>query len=98
MTGADGPLVNRHRPSVDVMFRSVARAAGANAVGVILTGMGRDGAKGMLQMREAGAHTLAQDEASSVVWGMPGSAVELEAAVEVKPLDRVTEAILSRFA
>ena len=78
----DGPAVNRHKPSVDVMFRSVAQNVGPNAIGVILTGMGDDGARGLLEMREAGAPTMAQDEASSVVWGMPGEAVKLGAAEE----------------
>jgi two-component system chemotaxis response regulator CheB len=72
----DGPLVNRHRPSVDVLFRSVAKCAGANALGVIMTGMGDDGAAGLLEMRKAGALTLAQDEESCVVYGMPKEAVK----------------------
>ena len=72
----DGPLVNRHRPSVDVLFRSVAKAAGANALGVIMTGMGDDGAAGLLEMRIAGARTVAQDEDSCVVYGMPKEAVK----------------------
>jgi two-component system chemotaxis response regulator CheB len=72
----DGPLVNRHRPSVDVLFRSVARCAGANALGVIMTGMGDDGAAGLAEMRNAGARTVAQDEASCVVYGMPKEAVK----------------------
>jgi two-component system chemotaxis response regulator CheB len=72
----DGPLVSRHRPSVDVLFRSVAKAAGSNALGIIMTGMGDDGATGLREMREAGAHTLAQDEASCVVFGMPREAVK----------------------
>jgi two-component system chemotaxis response regulator CheB len=72
----DGPLVNRHRPSVDVLFRSVAKCAGANALGVIMTGMGDDGAAGLLEMRQAGAHTLAQDEATCVVFGMPKEAIK----------------------
>ena len=72
----DGPLVNRHRPSVDVLFRSVANCAGANALGVIMTGMGDDGAAGLLEMRKAGAHTLAQDEESCVVYGMPKEAIK----------------------
>lgn len=76
----DGPPVNRHRPSVDVLFRSVAQHVGPNAIGVILTGMGDDGAKGLLEMKQAGAPTIAQDETSSVVWGMPGEAVKLGAA------------------
>lgn len=89
-----GPLVNRHRPSVEVMFSSVARTAGRNAVGAILTGMGGDGAKGLLEMRQAGAATLAQDEASCVVFGMPKVAIETGAAEQVVPLDRVAETLL----
>jgi len=85
----DGEPVNRHRPSVDVMFGSVAEHIGANAVGVLLTGMGTDGALGMQAMRAAGSHTLAQDEATSVVWGMPGEAVKLGAAEQVLPLERI---------
>jgi two-component system chemotaxis response regulator CheB len=81
-----GPPVNHHRPSVDVLFESCARYAGANAIGVIMTGMGVDGARGLLEMRKAGAATLAQDEASSVVFGMPKAAIELGAAGEVKSL------------
>ena len=76
----DGPLVNRHKPSVDVLFRSVAECAGRNALGILMTGMGADGARGLLQMHEAGARTLAQDEASCVVYGMPKEAVKLGAA------------------
>jgi two-component system chemotaxis response regulator CheB len=83
---SDGPLVNRHRPSVDVLFKSVAQQAGRNAVGMLLTGMGDDGARGLLEMRQAGALTAAQDEASSVVWGMPAEAVKLGAAAEVLAL------------
>lgn len=94
----DGPPVNRHRPSVDVMFRSVAQSAGANAVGVILTGMGGDGAEGLLEMREAGAQTFAQDEATSVVWGMPGEAVKRGAASTVVPLERVADSLLRAAA
>jgi two-component system chemotaxis response regulator CheB len=90
----DGPLVNRHKPSVDVMFRSVARTAGANAVGVILTGMGNDGAKGMLEMRQAGARTVAQDEATCVVFGMPKVAIELGGAQEVHPIDHIAQRML----
>lgn len=82
----DGTPVNRHKPSVDVLFRSVARQAGRNAIGVLLTGMGKDGAKGLQEMREAGSPTIAQDEATSVVWGMPGEAVRLGAASEVRAL------------
>jgi two-component system chemotaxis response regulator CheB len=88
-----GPPVNRHRPSVDVLFRSVARNAGSDAVGVILTGMGDDGARGLLEMREAGAATLAQDKAPSVVWGMPGAAVALGATAETAPLETVASRI-----
>lgn len=89
-----GPVVNRHRPSVDVLFNSVAERVGPNAVGAILTGMGADGAKGMLAMLNAGASTVAQDEASSVVWGMPGEAVKLNAAEYVLPLDRIAAKLL----
>lgn len=91
---SDGPPVNRHRPSVDVMFRSVAQNVGLNAVGVILTGMGDDGARGLKEMLDAGSHTLAQDEASSVVWGMPGSAVKLGASERVEPLSRIAQVML----
>jgi len=90
----DGPPVCRHRPSVDVLFRSVAQAAGAHAVGVILTGMGDDGAAGLLEMKEAGAATIAQDERTSVVFGMPGEAVRKGAAAEVLPLDDIARAML----
>ncbi len=86
--------VNRHRPSVDVLFRSVAQNAGPNAVGAILTGMGADGAKGLGEMREAGAPTVAQDEATSVVWGMPGEAVKLDAANDVLPLPLIAKRLL----
>lgn len=89
----DGPLVNRHRPSVDVLFRSVAKAAGRNALGVIMTGMGDDGARGLLDMRRAGAHTVAQDEATSLVYGMPHEAVLLGAAEREAPLSAISEVI-----
>jgi two-component system chemotaxis response regulator CheB len=82
----DGPLVSRHRPSVDVLFRSAARYAGPNAIGVIMTGMGDDGARGMLEMKEAGAMTIAQDEDSCVVFGMPKKAIDLGAVQKVLPL------------
>ncbi|MBI5461621.1 MAG: chemotaxis response regulator protein-glutamate methylesterase [Gammaproteobacteria bacterium] len=95
---SDGPPVNRHRPSVDVLFRSVAQSAGANAVGVILTGMGDDGAAGLLEMLQAGASTFAQDEASSVVWGMPGRAWQLGAAQHLLPLREIAAGILARVA
>lgn len=85
---------NRHRPSVDVLFRSVANCAGSNAVGVLLTGMGADGAAGLLEMKNAGALTLVQDEATSVVWGMPGRAVKLGAAMQVLPLSAIASALL----
>ena len=90
----DGPPVNRHKPSVDVLFRSVAQNAGSNAISVILTGMGDDGARGMLEMKEAGAPTIAQDEKTSVVWGMPGEAVKLGCVDTVTPLDYVAQKIL----
>ena len=83
----DGPLVNRHRPSVDVLFRSAARACGANALGVVMTGMGDDGAAGLLEMRNAGARTLAQDEASCVVYGMPKEAVRRGGVERSVPLE-----------
>ena len=86
--------VNHHRPSVEVLFNSVAKTAGRNVTAVMLTGMGNDGAKAMVGLKELGAHTICQDEESSVVWGMPGSAVKLGAACEVLPLDRITNAIL----
>jgi len=90
---SDGPPVNRHCPSVDVLFRSVAQQVGPNAVGVILTGMGDDGARGLREMRDAGAPTIAQDETTSVVWGMPGAAVRIGAVDEIVPLSRVAETI-----
>ena len=89
-----GPLVCRQRPSVDVLFNSVAQAAGRNAVGVILTGMGNDGAQGMLEMRHAGALNIAQDEASCVVFGMPREAIELGAADHILPLDQIPRLML----
>ncbi|WP_137150627.1 chemotaxis response regulator protein-glutamate methylesterase [Devosia sp. FKR38] len=89
----DGPHVSRHRPSVDVMFRSASQTAGRNAMGVILTGMGDDGARGLLEMREAGSHTIAQDEDSCVVFGMPKEAIQRGAAVKIVPLKRVADEI-----
>jgi two-component system chemotaxis response regulator CheB len=86
--------VNRHRPSVDVLFESAARVVGQNAVAVLLTGMGKDGAAGMLAMRQAGAHTIAQDEASCVVFGMPKAAIEVGAAAEIVSLSHIAEHIL----
>jgi two-component system chemotaxis response regulator CheB len=91
----DGPLVCRHRPSVDVLFRSAARYAGQNAVAIILTGMGDDGARGMLEMKNAGAMTIAQDEASCVVFGMPKEAIKCGAVQKVLPLQSVASALLS---
>lgn len=90
----DGPLVSRHRPSVDVLFRSAARYAGPNAIGVIMTGMGDDGAKGMLEMKEAGAVTIAQDEDSCVVFGMPKKAIDLGAVDKVLPLPSIAGAVM----
>lgn len=90
----EGPLVSRHRPSVDVLFRSAARYAGKNAVGVIMTGMGDDGANGMLEMKQAGAYTIAQDEASCVVFGMPQEAIKRGGVDLVAPLDRIAREVL----
>jgi two-component system chemotaxis response regulator CheB len=94
----DDAPVNRHRPSVDVLFGCAARLAGADATGVLLTGMGKDGARGLLEMREAGAWTIAQDEASSVVFGMPREAIELGAAHEVLPIGAIAPALFERLA
>lgn len=91
----DGPLVCRHRPSVDVLFRSGARYAGRNALGVLMTGMGNDGAQGLLELKQAGAATIAQDEATSVVFGMPNEAIKLGAAGRVLPLQAMAGAIMS---
>jgi two-component system chemotaxis response regulator CheB len=90
----EGPLVSRHRPSADVLFRSAAQCAGANALGIIMTGMGDDGANGLLEMRKAGAFTLAQDEESCVVFGMPKEAIERGAAAKVVPLERIAQEIV----
>jgi two-component system chemotaxis response regulator CheB len=90
----DGPLVNRHRPSVDVLFRSVAKFAGKNATGIIMTGMGDDGARGLKEMLDAGAATVAQDEASCVVFGMPKEAIKLNAAQRIMALEDIHQAIL----
>jgi two-component system chemotaxis response regulator CheB len=92
------PPMNLHRPSVDFLFLSAAKFVGADAVGVIMTGMGRDGAQGMLEMRNAGAWTIAQDEATSVIFGMPREAIELGAVHEVAPLGRLRERALASCA
>lgn len=93
---SDGPLVNRHKPSVDVLFESVARHAGKNAVGVIMTGMGGDGAKGLKEMHQNGAYTIAQDEASCVVFGMPKEAIKLEAVDAVLSLDTISSHVIKK--
>jgi two-component system chemotaxis response regulator CheB len=90
----DGLLVSRHRPSVDVLFRSAARYAGKNSVGVIMTGMGDDGANGLLEMKNAGTETLAQDEASCVVFGMPAEAIKRGAVNRILPLNRLAEEVV----
>ena len=94
----DDEPVRRHRPSVDALFESVAQHAGANASAALLTGMGDDGARGLLALRKAGAATLVQDQASSVVWGMPGAAVALGAAQDVVPLTHVAQRLLAGTA
>jgi two-component system chemotaxis response regulator CheB len=91
----DGPLISRHRPSVEVLFNSVAKVAGKNAVGVIMTGMGGDGSTGMLNMKNAGAVTIAQDEKSCVVFGMPKEAIRLGGVDKTVPLDKIPETIIS---
>jgi two-component system chemotaxis response regulator CheB len=90
----DGPLVNRHRPSVDVLFRSVAKVAGKNAVGIIMTGMGDDGARGLKEMCDVGAPTIAQDEDTCVVFGMPKEAIKLGGVDKVLPLQQISTAIV----
>jgi len=95
VTLKDGPLVSRHRPSVDVLFRSTAQYAGKNAIGVIMTGMGDDGARGMLEMKTAEAYTIAQDEATSVVFGMPHKAIELGGVAQILPLQEIADRILT---
>jgi two-component system chemotaxis response regulator CheB len=94
----DGAPVNRHRPSVDVLFRSVAAVAGPNALGVMLTGMGRDGASAMLEMKQAGSFNIAQDEASCIVFGMPREAIAAGAVDEVLPVTRIAERLQARLA
>jgi two-component system, chemotaxis family, protein-glutamate methylesterase/glutaminase len=93
----DGPLVNRHRPSVDVLFRSAARYAGQNATGILLTGMGADGAKGLLELMEAGAATIAQDQESSVVFGMPREAIRLGAAKDILGIGDLAPHLIKKF-
>jgi two-component system chemotaxis response regulator CheB len=95
---SDGPPVNRHRPSVDVLFRSAANHVGKNAIGVILTGMGKDGAKGMLEMKQAGAFNFAQDEASCVVFGMPKEAILTGGVDEVVPLKDMSARVMAYLA
>jgi len=92
---ADGPLVNRHKPSVDVLFRSVAQVAGKNALGIIMTGMGDDGARGMKEMHDAGAQTVAEDESTCVVFGMPKEAIKFGGVDKVVPLDRIPQEIVA---
>ncbi|HWI12824.1 MAG TPA: chemotaxis protein CheB, partial [Burkholderiales bacterium] len=94
---SDAPPVNRHRPSVDVLFRSAANFAGRNAIGVILTGMGKDGAAGMLEMKQAGAYNFAQDEASCVVYGMPKEAVAVGAVDDIAPLHDIARRVLAHL-
>ena len=91
----DGPLVCRQRPSVEVLFKSAAKYAGQNAIGVIMTGMGADGAQGLLAMREAGAHTIAQDEKTCVVFGMPKEAIKADAVEQIVPLNRIASSVCS---
>ena len=93
----DGELVNRHKPSVDVLFHSVAKHAAQNSVGILMTGMGKDGAEGLLQMKESGAKTIAQDEQSSVVFGMPKEAIRIGAAGQVLSLQDMPQHVLRFF-
>jgi two-component system chemotaxis response regulator CheB len=93
-----GERVNRHLPSVDVLFSSCARSMGKNALGVLLTGMGADGAKGMLEMKQAGSFNIAQDESTSVVFGMPREAIQLNAVDRVLPLGHIPDALLQRLS
>jgi two-component system, chemotaxis family, protein-glutamate methylesterase/glutaminase len=89
--------VNRHRPSVDVLFNSAAEVAGPNALGIIMTGMGKDGAQGLLAMRQANAYTIAQDEASCIVFGMPKAAIDIGAAMEIAALNDIASRVLDRL-
>jgi two-component system, chemotaxis family, protein-glutamate methylesterase/glutaminase len=93
-----GPLVNRHRPSVDVLFRSAANVAGANAIGIILTGMGKDGVQGLLEMKQAGSYTIAQDEATCVIFGMPKEAIAAGGGFEVLPLQNIARRTMENLA
>ena len=95
---ACAPPVNRHRPSVDVLFRSAANCLGKNAIGVILTGMGKDGAAGMLEMKQAGAYNFAQDEASCVVFGMPKEAIAMGGVDEIVPLSQMSSKVMAHLA
>jgi two-component system chemotaxis response regulator CheB len=94
---SDAPPVNRHRPAVDVLFRSAANSAGANALAVILTGMGKDGAQGMLEMHGGGSYTIAQNEETCAVYGMPREAVEIGAVDTILPLEQIAEHLLARL-
>ncbi len=94
---SDGPLVSRHRPSVDVLFRSAAQYAGSNVIGVIMTGMGDDGARGMLEMKQAGAYNIAQDEKSCVIFGMPNEAIKLSAVDKILPLGSIAGAVIREY-
>ena len=94
----DGPLVSRHRPSVDVLFRAAARFGGKNIVGVIMTGMGDDGARGMYEMKESGAYNIAQDEASCIVFGMPQEAIKRGGVNKVMGLDKIAMEVLKKSA
>ncbi|MCX7898011.1 MAG: CheB methylesterase domain-containing protein [Rhodocyclaceae bacterium] len=96
-TLSEAPPISRHRPSVDALFSSMAETLGSRAIGVLLTGMGKDGAKGLLAMKKAGAWTIAQDETSAVVYGMPRAAVELGAVCEIAPLREIAPRILARL-
>ena len=89
----DGEAINRHKPSVDVLFRSACESAGNNAIGILLTGMGSDGARGLKEMHDAGAITIAQDEQSSIIWGMPGEAVKIQAADFILPLHKIADKV-----
>jgi two-component system chemotaxis response regulator CheB len=92
----DGPLVNHHRPSVDVLFRSAARYAGANSIGIIMTGMGKDGAQGMSELNEAGGYTIAQDEKTCIIFGMPREAIKKGGIDKTLPLDRIAQEVIRR--